>query len=58
MGTMFIKTNRKTKAEMAGPGGGGFKEDESEKLEREREKCKERRLWNEIIKQAKTHPGL
>jgi hypothetical protein len=22
------------------------------------EKCKERRLWNEIIKQAKTHQGL
>jgi hypothetical protein len=35
MGNMFIKTGRKTKAEMAGPGGGGFKEDDSEKLERE-----------------------
>jgi hypothetical protein len=23
-----------------------------------REKCKDRRLWNEILKQAKTHPGL
>ena len=23
-----------------------------------REKCKDRRLWNEIIKQAKTHQGL
>jgi hypothetical protein len=23
-----------------------------------REKCKYRRLWNEIIKQAKTHQGL
>jgi hypothetical protein len=23
-----------------------------------REECKERRLWNEIIKQAKIHPGL
>jgi hypothetical protein len=23
-----------------------------------REKCKERRMWNEIIKQAKTHAGL
>ena len=23
-----------------------------------REKCKNRRLWNEIIKQAKTHQGL
>jgi hypothetical protein len=23
-----------------------------------REKCKDRRLWNEIVKQAKTHPGL
>jgi hypothetical protein len=34
MGNMFIKTSRKTKAEMAGPGGAGFKEDESEKLER------------------------
>jgi hypothetical protein len=35
MGTMFTKTGRKTKGEMAGPGGGGFKGDESEKLERE-----------------------
>jgi hypothetical protein len=35
MGTMCIKTSRKTKAAMAGPGGGGFKEDESEKLETE-----------------------
>ena len=26
--------------------------------EREREKCKDRRLWNEIVKQAKTHQGL
>jgi hypothetical protein len=34
MGTMFIKTSRKTKIEMAGPRR-GFKEDESEKLERE-----------------------
>jgi hypothetical protein len=25
---------------------------------REREKCKDRRLWNEIVKQAKTHQGL
>jgi hypothetical protein len=23
-----------------------------------REKCKDRRLWNIIVKQAKTHPGL
>jgi hypothetical protein len=23
-----------------------------------REKCKDRRLWNKIIKQAKTHQGL
>jgi len=26
--------------------------------EREREKCKDRRLWNKIVKQAKTHQGL
>jgi hypothetical protein len=25
---------------------------------REREKCKDRRLWNGIVKQAKTHQGL
>jgi hypothetical protein len=25
---------------------------------REREKCKDRRLWNEIVKQAKTHQRL
>jgi hypothetical protein len=23
-----------------------------------REKCKDRRLWNEMVKQAKTHQGL
>jgi hypothetical protein len=23
-----------------------------------REKCKDRRLWNEIVKQAETHQGL
>ena len=34
-GTMFIKSNRKTKIEMAGPSRRGFEEDESEKLERE-----------------------
>jgi hypothetical protein len=28
------------------------------KLRNWREKCKNRRLWNEIIKQAKTHQGL
>ena len=56
MGTMFIKTSRKTKTEMARTRRRGFKEDESEKLERE--KCKDRRLWNEIVKQAKTHQGL
>ena len=35
MGTMFIKSSRKTKIEMAWPSRRGFKEDESEKLERE-----------------------
>jgi len=35
MGTMFIKTSKKTKTEMAWPSRRGFKEDESEKLERE-----------------------
>ena len=35
MGTMFIKTSRKTKNEMARTGRRRFKEDESEKLERE-----------------------
>jgi len=35
MGTMFIKTIRKTKTEMALPSRRGFKEDEIEKLERE-----------------------
>ena len=28
------------------------------KLRNWREKCKDRRLWNEIAKQAKTHQGL
>jgi len=35
MGTMFIKTSRKTKIEMAGTGRRRFKEDESDKLERD-----------------------
>jgi hypothetical protein len=34
METMFIKTSRKTQIEMAWPSRGGFKEDESEKLQR------------------------
>jgi hypothetical protein len=35
MGAMFIKTSRKTKTEMARTGRRRFKEDESDKLERE-----------------------
>jgi hypothetical protein len=35
MGTMFIKTRRKTKTEMARTSRRGFKENGSEKLERE-----------------------
>ena len=35
MGTMFIKTSRKTKTKMAGLSRRGFKEDEREKLGRE-----------------------
>jgi hypothetical protein len=35
MGTVFIKTRRKTKTEVVGPGGRGLKEDESAKLEGE-----------------------
>jgi hypothetical protein len=35
MGTVFIKTSRKTKTEMVGTSRRGFKEDASEKLERE-----------------------
>jgi hypothetical protein len=35
MGTMFIKTSRKTKIEMVGTSRRGFKKDESEKLEKE-----------------------
>jgi hypothetical protein len=35
MGTMFIKTSGKTKTEMAASSRRGFKEDKSEKLERE-----------------------
>ena len=55
MGTMVIKTSRKTKIEMAGPS----KEDlKKMKVRNWREKCKDRRLWNEIVKQAKTHQGL
>jgi len=35
MGTMFIKTSRKTKTEMARTSRRRFKEDETEKLKRE-----------------------
>jgi hypothetical protein len=35
MGTMLIKTRRKTKTEMVEPSGRGLKEDENAKLERE-----------------------
>jgi hypothetical protein len=35
MGTMFIKTRRKTKTAMVEPSGRGLKEDEIAKLERE-----------------------
>jgi hypothetical protein len=35
MGTMFIKTSRKTKIEKFGTSRRGFKKDESEKLEKE-----------------------
>jgi hypothetical protein len=35
MGTMLIKSSRKAKTEMERPSGREFKEDESEKLERE-----------------------
>jgi hypothetical protein len=35
MGTMLIKTRRKTKTEMVGRSGRGLEEDESAKLERE-----------------------
>jgi hypothetical protein len=35
MGTIFIQTSKKTKTEMDRPSGRQFKEDESEKLERE-----------------------
>jgi hypothetical protein len=40
MGTVFIKTSRKTKTEMDGPSGRGLKEDESAKLEREVQRYK------------------
>jgi hypothetical protein len=53
MGTMFI--SRKAKAEMDRPNGREFKKDETRNW---REMCKHRRLWNGIIKQAKTHHGL
>jgi hypothetical protein len=35
MGTMFIKTSRKTKIEMVGTSTRGLKKNESEKLEKE-----------------------
>jgi hypothetical protein len=35
MGSMHIETSRKTKIEVAVSSGRGFKEDESEKLDRE-----------------------
>jgi hypothetical protein len=52
---MFTKTSRKTKTEMDRPSGRGLKK---LKVRNWREKCKDGRLWNEIVKQAKTHQGL
>jgi hypothetical protein len=55
MGTMLIGTRRKTETEVVGPSGRDLKK---MKVRNWKEKCKDRRLWNEIVKQAKTHPGL
>jgi hypothetical protein len=41
MATMFIKTSRKIKTEKVEPSGRGLKENESAKLERERERDRE-----------------
>ena len=47
IGTTLIKTTRKTKTEMADQ----VEEDlKKMKLRNWREKCKDRRFWNEIVK--------
>jgi hypothetical protein len=52
MGTMFIKTSRKTRLRWLDQ----VEEDlKKMKMRNWREKCKDRRLCNEIVKQAKTH---
>ena len=55
MGAMFIKTSRKTSTEWPEQ----VEEDlKKMKVRNWRDKCKDRGLWNEIVKQAKTHQGL
>jgi hypothetical protein len=36
----------------------GLKDLKKMKVRNWREKCKDRRFWNKIVKQAKTHQGL
>ena len=55
MGTMLMKTSRKTENEMARTGRRRFKE---MKVRNWREKSKDRGLCNEIVKRAKTHQRL
>jgi hypothetical protein len=52
---ILYSVRRKTKIEMVGTSRRGFKK---MKVRSWRKKCGDRRLWNEIIKQAKTHQGL
>ena len=52
MGTMFIKSIRRPRWRWLDQ----LEEDlKKMKVRNWRERCKDRRLWNEIIKQAKTH---
>jgi hypothetical protein len=55
MGTIFNKTQGRPRLRWLDQ----VEEDLKEmKVRNWRKKCKDRRWWNEIVKQTKTHPGL
>jgi hypothetical protein len=55
IGSTPVETSRKPKTEMVNQ---VEKDLKKMKVRNWREKCEDRRLWNEIVRQAKTHQEL